>query len=84
MRLPATSRWEMHVLSASCIRRNSTSYTDMFQVVSATSADIVTTEAEAATEANVYAVIVDRPGNAPLSDESKAKFAVIDKLTDLP
>jgi hypothetical protein len=42
------------------------------------------TEAEAATEANVYAVVVDRPGNAPLSDESKAKFPVIQKLTDVP
>jgi enolase-phosphatase E1 len=41
-------------------------------------------EAEAAMEAGVYAVVVDRPGNAPLSNESKAKFAVIDKLTDLP
>lgn len=42
------------------------------------------TEAEAATHANVYTVVVDRPGNAPLSDESKAKYAVIQKLTDLP
>ncbi|KAF2031618.1 2,3-diketo-5-methylthio-1-phosphopentane phosphatase [Setomelanomma holmii] len=41
-------------------------------------------EAEAATEANVYAIVVDRPGNAPLSDESKARFTVIEKLTDLP
>ncbi|KAH7392813.1 HAD-like domain-containing protein [Pyrenochaeta sp. MPI-SDFR-AT-0127] len=41
-------------------------------------------EAEAATQANVYAVVVDRPGNAPLSDESRSKFAVIHKLTDLP
>ena len=42
------------------------------------------TEAEAATDANVYAVVVDRPGNAPLSDASKARFPVIEKLTDLP
>lgn len=42
------------------------------------------TEAEAATDANVYAVVVDRPGNAPLSDASKATFPVIEKLTDLP
>jgi hypothetical protein len=41
-------------------------------------------EAEAATHANVYSIVVDRPGNAPLSDESKAKFAIIQKLTDLP
>ncbi|KAH7089548.1 HAD-like domain-containing protein [Paraphoma chrysanthemicola] len=41
-------------------------------------------EAEAATEANVYAVVVDRPGNAPLSDAAKSSFVVIDKLTDLP
>jgi hypothetical protein len=59
-------------------------YPGMFQVLWLTSADIASTEAEAATEANVYAVVVDRPGNAPLSDESKAKFPVIEKLTDLP
>ncbi|KNG45584.1 2,3-diketo-5-methylthio-1-phosphopentane phosphatase [Stemphylium lycopersici] len=41
-------------------------------------------EAEAASEANVYAIVVDRPGNAPLSDASKAKFPVIETLTDLP
>jgi enolase-phosphatase E1 len=32
----------------------------------------------------VHAIVVDRPGNAPLSAESKAQFAVIQKLTDLP
>jgi enolase-phosphatase E1 len=42
------------------------------------------TEAEAATQAGVHSVVVDRPGNAPLTDESKAKFAVIQKLIDLP
>jgi hypothetical protein len=48
-------------------------------------ADFITPiEAEAATQANVYAIVVDRPGNAPLSDESKAKFHVIHELTDLP
>jgi enolase-phosphatase E1 len=41
-------------------------------------------EADAATQANVYAVVVDRPGNAPLSEEAKDKFVVIEKLTDLP
>ncbi|KAG9194970.1 enolase-phosphatase E1 [Alternaria panax] len=41
-------------------------------------------EAEAATEAGVYAIVVDRPGNAPLSDESREKFVVIERLTDLP
>ncbi|ENI00322.1 hypothetical protein COCC4DRAFT_179035 [Bipolaris maydis ATCC 48331] len=41
-------------------------------------------EAEAAIEANVYAVVVDRPGNAPLSDATKARFPVIERLTDLP
>ncbi|OAL55602.1 2,3-diketo-5-methylthio-1-phosphopentane phosphatase [Pyrenochaeta sp. DS3sAY3a] len=41
-------------------------------------------EAEAATQANVYTVVVDRPGNAPLSDESTAKYVVIQQLTDLP
>ncbi|KAH7117966.1 HAD-like domain-containing protein [Dendryphion nanum] len=41
-------------------------------------------EASAATEAGVYTIIVDRPGNAPLTSESRTEFAVIDKLTDLP
>lgn len=41
-------------------------------------------EAEAATAAGVYAVVVDRPGNAPLSDESKSTYPVITALTDLP
>ncbi|KAH3915021.1 hypothetical protein HBI56_016580 [Parastagonospora nodorum] len=41
-------------------------------------------EAEAATQADVYTIVVDRPGNAPLSDESKATFHVIHELTDLP
>ncbi|KAF2129014.1 2,3-diketo-5-methylthio-1-phosphopentane phosphatase [Dothidotthia symphoricarpi CBS 119687] len=41
-------------------------------------------EAEAATQAGVYTVVVDRPGNAPLSDDSRATFSVIQKLTDLP
>ncbi|KAF1844648.1 uncharacterized protein K460DRAFT_95652 [Cucurbitaria berberidis CBS 394.84] len=41
-------------------------------------------EAEAATQANVYTIVVDRPGNAPLSNESKQRFPVIQKLTDLP
>ncbi|KAJ4369974.1 enolase-phosphatase E1 [Neocucurbitaria cava] len=41
-------------------------------------------EAEAATEAGVYTVVVDRPGNAPLSNESKQRYPVIQKLTDLP
>ncbi|EOA88604.1 uncharacterized protein SETTUDRAFT_149312 [Exserohilum turcica Et28A] len=41
-------------------------------------------EAEAATLAHVYAVVVDRPGNASLSDAARARFPVIQKLTDLP
>ncbi|RMZ67260.1 23-diketo-5-methylthio-1-phosphopentane phosphatase [Pyrenophora seminiperda CCB06] len=41
-------------------------------------------EADAATQADVYSVIVDRPGNAPLDEEARAKYAIIDKLTDLP
>jgi len=35
-------------------------------------------------EAGVYAVVVDRPGNAPLSDESRETFAVIETLDALP
>lgn len=41
-------------------------------------------EAEAATAAGVYAVVVDRPGNALLSEESKETYPVITSLTDLP
>ncbi|ORY10561.1 HAD-like domain-containing protein [Clohesyomyces aquaticus] len=41
-------------------------------------------EAVAATAAGVYTILVDRPGNAPLSAETKEQFAVIQKLTDLP
>ncbi|KAF2878403.1 HAD-like domain-containing protein [Massariosphaeria phaeospora] len=41
-------------------------------------------EATAATEAGVYTVVVDRPGNAPLSPASRAEFAVIRKLSELP
>lgn len=45
---------------------------------------VIQTEAEAATLAHVYAVVVDRPGNASLSDAARARFPVIQKLTDLP
>lgn len=41
-------------------------------------------EAEAATAAGVYAVLVDRPGNAPLSAESESAYPVITSLSDLP
>ncbi|EDU46597.1 hypothetical protein PTRG_03759 [Pyrenophora tritici-repentis Pt-1C-BFP] len=41
-------------------------------------------EAEAAMQAGVYTVVVDRPGNAPLDDEARGKYPVIEKLTDLP
>ncbi|PSN60299.1 2,3-diketo-5-methylthio-1-phosphopentane phosphatase [Corynespora cassiicola Philippines] len=41
-------------------------------------------EAAAATEAGIYSIVVDRPGNAPLTSASRASFAVIQKLTDLP
>ncbi|KAI4912125.1 uncharacterized protein J4E92_010170 [Alternaria infectoria] len=41
-------------------------------------------EAEAAMDAGVYAVVVDRPGNAPLSDESRETFAVVETLDALP
>jgi enolase-phosphatase E1 len=41
-------------------------------------------EAEAATQAGVYAVVVDRPGNAPLSDEARETYTVITSLEELP
>lgn len=41
-------------------------------------------EAEAATAAGIYAVVVDRPGNAQLSEESKETYPVITSLTDMP
>ncbi|OAG01635.1 2,3-diketo-5-methylthio-1-phosphopentane phosphatase [Paraphaeosphaeria sporulosa] len=41
-------------------------------------------EAEAAKDAGVYAVLVDRPGNAPLAEQDRQRFPVIKQLTDLP
>ncbi|KAH6642782.1 HAD-like domain-containing protein [Boeremia exigua] len=41
-------------------------------------------EAEAAAAAGVYAIVVDRPGNAPLSDDDRSTYPVITLLTDLP
>jgi enolase-phosphatase E1 len=32
----------------------------------------------------VYAVLVDRPGNALLAEDDRRRFAVIQQLTDLP
>ncbi|KAF2793230.1 2,3-diketo-5-methylthio-1-phosphopentane phosphatase [Melanomma pulvis-pyrius CBS 109.77] len=40
-------------------------------------------EAIAATQAGIHTIVVDRPGNAPLSPESRAEFAVIRDLTEL-
>ncbi|KAF1348264.1 hypothetical protein EJ07DRAFT_169627 [Lizonia empirigonia] len=40
-------------------------------------------EAEAATAARLYAIVVDRPGNAPLSAESRATYPVITSLASL-
>jgi enolase-phosphatase E1 len=42
------------------------------------------TEAEAADDAGVHAILVDRPGNAALSTEARERFAVVQRLTDLP
>lgn len=47
-------------------------------------ANFTAAEAEAATAAGVYAVVVDRPGNAPLSEVAKQTYPVITSLTDLP
>ncbi|KAF2264256.1 2,3-diketo-5-methylthio-1-phosphopentane phosphatase [Lojkania enalia] len=41
-------------------------------------------EAIVATAAGVYTILVDRPGNAALSPEARAKYPVIQKLIDLP
>ncbi|KAF2640862.1 hypothetical protein P280DRAFT_330482 [Massarina eburnea CBS 473.64] len=41
-------------------------------------------EAEAAHAADMYAVLVDRPGNAALSVEDRERFPVIERLTDIP
>ncbi|KAF2688411.1 enolase-phosphatase E1 [Lentithecium fluviatile CBS 122367] len=41
-------------------------------------------EAEAADDAGVHAVLVDRPGNAALSADVRERFAIIQRLTDLP
>jgi hypothetical protein len=42
------------------------------------------TEAEAAKDAGVYALLVDRPGNAPLAEQDRERFPVIQQLTELP
>jgi enolase-phosphatase E1 len=42
------------------------------------------TEAEAAKDAGVYALLVDRPGNAQLAEQDRERFPVIQRLTDLP
>ena len=42
------------------------------------------TEAEAAKDAGVYSVLVDRPGNAALAAQDRERFPVIQQLTDLP
>jgi len=44
----------------------------------------VPSEAEAAAAAGVHAIVVDRPGNAPLSAESKETYPVITSLSELP
>ena len=41
------------------------------------------TEAEAAQQAGVYAVVVDRPGNAALTTEDRERFAVVTSLCEL-
>ncbi|KAJ4348641.1 enolase-phosphatase E1 [Didymosphaeria variabile] len=41
-------------------------------------------EAEAAKEAGVYALLVDRPGNAALAAQDRERFPVIQQLTELP
>ncbi|KAF2443529.1 2,3-diketo-5-methylthio-1-phosphopentane phosphatase [Karstenula rhodostoma CBS 690.94] len=41
-------------------------------------------EAEAAKDAGVYTILVDRPGNAPLAEQDRERFPVIQQLTDLP
>jgi len=35
-------------------------------------------------QAGVYSVLVDRPGNAPLDEETRGNYVIIEKLTDLP
>jgi enolase-phosphatase E1 len=44
----------------------------------------IITEAEAAHASGMYAVLVDRPGNAHLSDQARDAFAVVEALDDLP
>lgn len=40
-------------------------------------------EIEAAAQAGMRAVVVDRPGNAPLSDEDREKLEVVESLEDV-
>ncbi|KAL1306494.1 hypothetical protein AAFC00_005189 [Neodothiora populina] len=40
-------------------------------------------EVKAATEAGMKAIVVDRPGNAPLSEEDRKTYKVVDSLYDI-
>lgn len=40
-------------------------------------------EVQAAIKAGMQSVVVDRPGNAPLSEEDKAKYQVIETLNEI-
>lgn len=40
-------------------------------------------EIRAAKEAGMWAVVVDRPGNAPLSNENKSEFQVVESLAEI-
>jgi enolase-phosphatase E1 len=45
--------------------------------------DTTTTEIQAAKEAGMQAIVVDRPGNAPLSEADRQKFIIITSLDEL-
>lgn len=40
-------------------------------------------EVDAATEAKMRSILVDRPGNAPVSDEDRKRLDVVDSLSEI-
>lgn len=40
-------------------------------------------EVKAAIEAGMQSIVVDRPGNAPLSEEDKTKYQVVETLNEI-
>ncbi|OCL03864.1 hypothetical protein AOQ84DRAFT_347009, partial [Glonium stellatum] len=68
---------------------NKESYGKICDALNAASEEVIfltdnVKEAAAATSAGIYTIVVDRPGNAPLSEADFQSFPVIRQLTDIP